>query len=77
MLSLTILDLAPLAEGAQHQHRDDAHAPGGENRTGEDPDAERRVAVAGALHVDQPVADESAGQPAEDDGNVGGDPRSA
>ena len=62
-----VLQLAPLADGAQHEHGDDAHPAGGDDRADEDPEAERQAAVAVALQAHEAVADQPAGDAAETD----------
>ena len=42
--SFALFDLAPLADGAQHQHCNDAHSCGGEDGTSEQTDAARSCA---------------------------------
>ncbi len=54
-----VVELAPLAEGAQDEHGDDAHPAGGDHRAGQDPEAEREPAVALALQLDEAVADQA------------------
>jgi dolichol-phosphate mannosyltransferase len=63
-----LLDLAPLAHGPEHEHGDDAHAPGGDERTHQQSDALGRVARSGALQFHQRVPDEATRHPAENDG---------
>ena len=66
--------LAPLAERPQHQHGDDAHAERGDDRAEQRTRA--RVAsssIAVALQLDQRVADQPAGEPAEEDRHERGD----
>ena len=67
-----VLELAPLADGAQHEHGDDAHPTGGDDRAEEDPESERKAAIAVALQPHQAVADEPAGDAAEADRREGG-----
>ena len=72
--ALTVVELAPLAEGTQDEHGDDAHPAGGDHRAGEDPEAEREPAVALALQLDEAVADQRAGETGQADGDEGGGP---
>ena len=62
--------LLPLADGAQHEHGDDAHPAGGERRRRTSaPRPAADVAVAVALQLDQRVADQPAGEAADEDGD--------
>lgn len=69
-----ILNVAPLPGGAQHKHGDDAHATGRDDRADENAESAWDRAAAVALHRDQGVADQAAGQAAEADGRERGDP---
>ena len=52
--------------GPQHEHGDDAHPAGGDDRADEDPESERQAAVTVALQAYQAVADQPAGDAAEE-----------
>ena len=68
-------ELAPLAHGPQHEHGDDGRAGGGERRAPTTaPMAGADRAVARALEVDEAVADQAAGEAADDDGDEGEGP---
>ena len=71
-----ILDRLPLAEGAQDEHGDDAHTDRGDHGTDQGAQALADPALAVALDPDEAVADQPAGEPAEEDRDEGRDPRS-
>ncbi len=67
-----VTQLTPLTDCPQHEHGDDAHAAGGDDRPDEDSQAERQAAVAVALQAHEAVADERAGETAQADRREGG-----
>ena len=67
--ALAVGDLSPLTHRSQREYRHDGHPAGAQDRTDEEADALVDVAVAIALNVHESEPDQSAGEPAEDDGH--------
>jgi dolichol-phosphate mannosyltransferase len=61
-----VLELPPLSLRPQHEHGDDAHPGSGDDRPDEHAEAERHAAVSFTLHRDQPIADQTAGEAADE-----------
>ena len=69
--SFPVLDLPPLAHRAKSENTDHSHAESGGHGPSDEPEGGWNAAVAGALDVDEGVADEPTGQTAEEDADEG------
>lgn len=65
--------MAPFTDCPQTEHCDDAHSAGRTQRADEHAETASERAVTGALHVDERVADNAAGESAGEDRREGND----
>jgi hypothetical protein len=68
---VSVLQLAPFAHCAKHEHGYYCHAECGAYGTNEQADARRYRAGAAALNIDKRVADEAAGKAGQEDADEG------
>jgi hypothetical protein len=65
--SFALLDLSPLADCAQYENGNDAHAASGRHRSDQRAETKRRRAFAVALQLDECVADQPSREAADND----------
>jgi len=69
--AFAVANLVPFAHCAQREHTDNRHTGSGDHCADEQPNAGRGCAVAGALHVDEGVADDTTGKSTEQNTHEG------